>query len=139
MKRFTASLFFTAILFASLHSETQLSADDFNARMDFDYTSFNIGEISRNKGELPFTFQAVNSGNAPLVLTYVHPSCGCVRLNYPRHPIAPGDTLRISGIFNPHSLNDGGFKRNILVRSNAVPPQTRLFIIGKILPTANKE
>lgn len=139
MKRLTASFILTATLFASLRAETPVSTDDFIARTDFDTTCLNLGEIHRSAGEQPFSFRAVNSGNAPLVLTYVHASCGCVRLNYPRHPIAPGDTVTISGVLNPGSINEGDFKRNILVRSNAEPPQTRLFIIGKIRPEANKE
>ncbi|WP_297071613.1 DUF1573 domain-containing protein [uncultured Duncaniella sp.] len=132
MKRLSLSL--SAILFASISllADEPLTTDDFSARMSFDKTVVDLGELNKADGEKPFNFQLVNSGNAPLVLTYLHASCGCMRLSYPRQPIPPGDTVNISGILNPHSLNSGDFKRNVLVRSNAEPSQARLFIIGKI-------
>lgn len=113
-------------------ADEPLSADDFSAETSFIKTVVDLGEINPTDGDRPFEFSVVNSGNAPLVLTYLHASCGCVRLTYPRHPIAPGDTACISGVLVPHNINPGDFKRNILVRSNARTPQTRLFVIGHV-------
>lgn len=132
MKRLSLAL--SATLFASIFTlaDEPLSADDFSARMTFDKTVVDLGALNKADGDKPFEFRLVNSGNAPLVLTYLHASCGCMRLSYPRQPIPPGDTVNISGVLNPHNLNPGEFKRNVLVRSNAEPPQVRLYLIGKI-------
>ncbi|WP_289646145.1 DUF1573 domain-containing protein [uncultured Duncaniella sp.] len=100
--------------------------------ISFEKNNINFGLVDKAEGEKRFEFRFVNSGNAPLVLTYVHASCSCVRLEYPRQPIAPGDSSFIAGRLNPATIHETDFKRSILVRTNANPPQTRLFITGKI-------
>lgn len=116
-------------------SHTSAQADNsFDARLDIETRGINLGEISRTSDPKDFYFMGINTGNAPLVLTYVHPSCNCVRVKYPREPIAPGDTLYIRGSFNPHGLSDGPFRRDIIVRSNASEPKIRLVITGYLIP-----
>lgn len=104
----------------------------FEASIKMEKRGINLGDVYRSDEGRSFTFTGVNTGTAPLVLTYVHPSCNCVRLQYPREPIAPGDTLRIRGSFNPHGLSDGPFRRDIIVRSNATESKIRLLITGTI-------
>ena len=76
--------------------------------------NINFGLVDKAEGEKRFEFRFVNSGNAPLVLTYVHASCSCVRLEYPRQPIAPGDSSFIAGRLNPATIHETDFKRSIL-------------------------
>ena len=102
-----------------IQAEDPLSVDDFAAQITFDTSCINLGDLASDSGERKFEFKFVNSGNAPLVLTYVHPSCSCVKMEYPRTPIAPGDSACIKGVLNPSSIHEKDFKRNILVRSNA--------------------
>lgn len=139
MKRLTTPLILLILLFTQLQAVGQDMTDDFIARTEFETTCINLGKIDRTEEGKSFYFKAVNTGNAPLVLTYVHASCNCVKLKYPRHPIAPGDTLKISGILNPRGISDGTFKRDVFVKSNSDTPQTRLFIIGEILSTAEAD
>lgn len=106
--------------------------DDFQAGIRFEHTTVNLGVLTPDSEKQKFEFKFVNSGNAPLVLTYVHPSCSCIGLNYPRIPIAPGDSASITGFLNPGAIHEPDFRRNILIRSNAVPSQTRVFITGKL-------
>lgn len=108
--------------------------DGFEAKLKFETREIKLGDIHGSDADRSFSFIGVNAGNAPLVLTYVHPSCNCVRLQYPREPIAPGDTLRILGRLNSHGLSGGPFRRDIIVRSNAAEPKIRLLLTGTVSP-----
>lgn len=113
-------------------SDQPQNIEDFTPVIKFDHTGIDLGEMTQDGGKKPFSFKFVNEGNAPLVLTYVHASCSCIGLEYPRHPIAPGDSATVKGYLNPASISEPTFQRNILIRSNAQPSQTRVFITGKI-------
>ena len=119
------------LLVASFSGAAQ-DVEDFQAEIKFEKTSVNLGEITPDSGKQKFEFKFLNSGNAPLVLTYVHASCSCIGVEYPRTPIAPGDSASISGFLNPGAVHETNFKRNILIRSNATPSQTRVFVTGKL-------
>ena len=127
---FTSALL--AILPCVVHADEPLSADDFAAEIAFDNTCINFGELTHESGEQKFEFKFINSGNAPLVLTYVHPSCSCVKMEYPRIPIAPGDSASIKGYLNPALIHEKDFKRNIHVRSNTVSGPNSVFLVGKL-------
>lgn len=124
------SLTILMLLVAVGHGEDK--ADDFNARLSFSHRNISLGDIAKNGENVKCKFPFKNSGNAPLVFTYLHASCSCMRLNYPRHPIAPGDSGIISVELNPRTLPAGDFHKGILVRSNAETPRETLSITGKI-------
>lgn len=130
MRRFCfLILALTAVFIGSKGEE---SLDGFVAGLSFSKTVENLGTITKDAKPVHLEFPFVNDGNAPLVLTYVHASCSCVRLEYPRAPIAPGDSSKISATFIPASVSSREFKRDILVKSNAKKSMTRLFIVGKM-------
>ncbi len=115
-----------------IFAQEQQRPEDFIAKISFERSVINVGEIDKDNKGIRLEFPFVNTGNAPLVLTYVHASCSCVRLEYPRHPIAPGDTSLISATLLPSSIHERDFKRNILIKSNAEQRDIRLFITGKL-------
>lgn len=119
--------------FLTSHADDPISPDDFEAKISFERTYIDFGELTDESGGQKFEFRFVNDGNAPLVLTYVHPSCSCVKMEYPRTPIAPGDSASIKGELNPALIHERDFKRNVLIRSNAVSGQSRVFLVGKKL------
>lgn len=59
-----------------------------------DYGRINEGQV------LEVSFRFRNTGNKPLVIRGVHPSCGCTVANPPAEPIAPGAEGEIKGTFN---------------------------------------
>ena len=73
------------MLIASFSAGAQ-DVDDFQAGIKFEKTSVNLGDMTPDSGKQKFEFKFVNNGNAPLVLTYVHASCSCIGLDYPRTP-----------------------------------------------------
>ncbi len=59
-----------------------------------DYAKITEGQ----KLEVVFRFK--NTGNKPLVIESVHPSCGCTVADPPKEPIAPGSEGEIKGSFD---------------------------------------
>ena len=63
-------------------------------------------------------FSFLNSGNQPLILQNVQPSCSCISLEWPRHPILPGSKGTIKVSF--HTSKVGTFSKEVHIQSNAV-------------------
>lgn len=88
------------------------------AKADFDFTLFDAGTIKRGKvikKYFPFT----NSGDVPLVVSAVRPSCGCTVSSFPQKPVMPGkrdsvllelNTLSLIG----ESVKTATFEANIV-------------------------
>lgn len=62
------------------------------------------------------TFQIRNTGEAPLIIKAVEPSCGCTRVKWNRHPVKPGETADISITFE--SVDPGKFDKSVTVFCN---------------------
>lgn len=61
--------------------------------------SRDFGKI--NEGEkLEVIFHYKNTGDKPLVIYMVKPSCGCTLAETPGKPLAPGETGEIKALFN---------------------------------------
>lgn len=70
------------------------------------------------------TFTIANTGDHPLLIKDVQPSCGCTRAEWNKRPVQPGDSTAVSLLFEPNSL--GRFMKSIEVVCNT--PQ-RLHIL----------
>lgn len=58
-----------------------------------------FGQITEGQ-KLEVAFRFKNSGDKPLIIQGVQPSCGCTVADYPKEPIAPGKEGVIKGIFD---------------------------------------
>ena len=61
----------------------------------------NMGTIAEGQ-KLEVSFRFKNTGNKPLVIKDVKPSCGCTAAEPPKEPIGPGEEGVIKGIFDSH-------------------------------------
>ena len=77
--------------------------------------------VEGQKLEVAFRFK--NTGNKPLVIEGVHPSCGCTVADPPKEPIAPGAEGEIKGSFDSNGKN-GQQHKNISVTANTKGMQT---------------
>jgi len=83
------------------------------------------------------SFYFVNSGDAPLVLTEVKGSCGCTGVEYPEHPILPGEKGKIDAEVSTATKKAGRtFKVRVYVSSNAIANKVTLMLQGT--PTESK-
>lgn len=117
--------FFVAISFASFAQQVGPNLSWNNERHSF-------GEIKEQNGKVTHQFEFSNTGNEPLVITNVRPSCGCTSSDYTKEPIAPGGKGYVSATFNP-LRRPGKFSKTITVTSNATPPTTVLRFTGNVI------
>jgi len=120
------SIVFLAISFPML-------AQQVGANISWDSDNHDFGEIQEEKGNVTHKFEFTNTGNAPLIITNVHPSCGCTSSDYTKEPIAPGQKGYVSATFNP-SGRPGKFNKTVSVTTNATTPNTIIHFTGEVIP-----
>ena len=84
-----------------------------------------------DKIEIAYRFK--NTGNKPLIIKDVRPSCGCTVAEKPEEPIAPGGEGVIKGVFNSAN-KPGPNHKTITVVTNTQPethPLTFTVVVNK--------
>lgn len=101
--------------------------------IQFEKNSVNFGQFQESKpqrGVLTFT----NTGDKPLVVQQVLPSCGCTVAQYTIDPIPPGGKGKITITYDGKGKHPGHFRKPITVRSNASNSMVRIYVEGNMLP-----
>ncbi|WP_459211189.1 DUF1573 domain-containing protein [Aquimarina rhabdastrellae] len=123
MKKIVMFLF-VGLLSISLH------AQDAKAKIEFKSDVIDYGEIAKGSDGVR-KFQFTNTGDAPLIISRVHSSCGCTIPKKPEGPIAPGATGVIEVKYDTKRV--GPIRKTITVYSNAVQPTKAIKIKGTVL------
>ena len=101
-----------------------------DAKMVFESLVWDFGEI--NQGDVvEYAFKFINSGKDPLIITNAKGSCGCTVPEWPRAPVAPGETGVIDVKFNSKGKN-GKQNKRVTLTTNMVPSQQHLTVKGQI-------
>ena len=101
------------------------------AKIEFKQTEHNYGDINAGgNGECVFTF--TNTGDQPLVLKAVRPSCSCVEVSYGKGEIAPGATNVIKVKYDTNKT--GQINKSITVMSNGNKAPVILRLKGMVNP-----
>ena len=119
------------ILCAALIGFTTMTAmqTDNKAEFKFEKETYDFGKISQGKpvtAELKFT----NTGDEPLIISAVEPTCGCTVANYTKTPVKKGESGSISLTYNAAAV--GPFTKAVTVKSNARTPVKVLYIKGEV-------
>lgn len=86
-------------------------------KISFESEHFNFGEIKEGE-KVKHNYVFTNTGDQPLMIANVIPSCGCTIPTYSKAPIAPGGKGEISVEFNSANRK-GQQNKNIIIVSNA--------------------
>ncbi|UXP31295.1 DUF1573 domain-containing protein [Reichenbachiella agarivorans] len=98
----------------------------------FATSSYDFGDITQGD-KVNYTFEFVNDGNAPVIISNVQTTCGCTASSWPREPIAPGASSKIEVTFN--STGKIGHQNKVItITSNATNNPERVKIVTNILP-----
>ena len=112
----------------ALESQVDTSA---KAAIVFPENEYDFGTI--NEGEkVTHDFSFVNTGDANLIISNAKPSCGCTVPEWPKEPIAPGDTGQIKVVFNSKG-KAGKNNKTIRVLANTDPAETILSFNVEVL------
>jgi len=79
------------------------------------------------------SFTIYNDGDEPLSILTIFSGCGCARTSYGKETIQPGDSCIVSVHFNGKGRRAGGFRKAVIIRSNATNTPVRICIDGVIL------
>jgi len=102
------------------------------SKIAFGTTNYNFGKVV--DGTLvKYSFSFKNVGEAPLVIAGAQASCGCTIPDWPREPIAPGDSGVIKIEFNSKG-RVGKVNKTVTVTANTEPSKTELNITGDVMP-----
>lgn len=95
--------------------------------MNYDFGTVKDGEMVEH------IFKFKNTGDQHLILINVTGSCGCtVPEDWPKHPLAPGETGEIKVVFNS-SGRVGKVKKNVRVEANTNPTLSVLNLSGVVV------
>ena len=125
MKRLIFTLIASVMMIAAFAKD--------KAEITFKTTEHDFGYIKEDGGSVSCEFEFTNTGNKPLLIIDAVPSCGCTRPEYPKRPIAPGDTGIIKVEYQPLGRT-GAFKKDIRVNTNGKEKKVILYIIGVTIP-----
>ena len=88
----------------------------------------NLGSFPKEEtktGEIHFK----NTGDKPFVIYDVVTSCGCTKVDYPKTPIPPGETLKL--IVTYEADKPGYFRKSLKVYGNMKESPMKLFVKGE--------
>ena len=94
-----------------------------------------FGEIIEGK-MASHEFQVTNTGNQPLIISNVQPSCGCTSPHWTKEAIMPGKTGTIKATYNSAG-RPGIFNKSLTIISNTGSPKI-LHIKGSVVKKEDK-
>lgn len=108
------------------------------AKIEFEKKVVDLGNIAADGGKVTFSYPFVNKGDTPLVILSVsNGGCGCTKPSFPKAPIKPGASGKVSITFDPTGRR-GELNRTIKVRTNGKPGTVQLRFKGTVVPSKKK-
>jgi len=90
-----------------------------------------MGTVTEGQ-KLEVNFRFRNSGDKPLVIERVTPTCGCTVADPPKEPIAPGKEGEIKGVFDSNG-RIGPNHKTLTVVANTKPSQEKFLVFNVIV------
>lgn len=78
-------------------------------------------------------FKVENTGDYPLVISEVTPSCGCTVVEKPKDPIMPGEVFEIRGYVNTDNAGIGTMNKTITLTANTEPSGTVVRVTARVV------
>lgn len=101
------------------------------ARIRFEQSMHDFGNIKEVDGPVSHDFVFVNGGTVPILIRNVESSCGCTSPEWTKQPILPGQKGFVKATFDPKD-RPSHFDKTITVYSNAQPAVVELKIKGNV-------
>jgi hypothetical protein len=132
MKRILPFVLFSLLILPNCgKSKKESPKDSNNSKIEFASLTFDFGKIAfGSDGTCVFKF--TNTSNEDLIINTVKTSCGCTNPQWPKDPIASGQSGEIKVKYNTEI--PGSFHKSITVFSNAANSPVKLMIKGEVQP-----
>ncbi|MFK7785202.1 MAG: DUF1573 domain-containing protein [Crocinitomicaceae bacterium] len=131
-KLISSAVAILAMLTISFNSSAQDVAVESGAKISFGKEMHDYGEVKYG-GDGYCTFIFENTGNEPLILGDVKGSCSCTVPEWPKDPIAPGETGELKVKYN--TKKPGAINKSVTIKSNAINTPVKVIKIkGNVNP-----
>jgi len=115
------------ILFLSICVSSAMA----QAKMEIKDAKKSFGFVK--KGELvKLDYEISNTGTEPLMITEAEVSCSCTTVDFPKQPIAPGQTAKVTVNFDTKTVYDRQ-DRVVLLKSNDPKSPSKIRYKGVVL------
>ena len=116
------------------NNDAQVIEKEVGPKTNIQFTEMehDFGKIEQNTRN-PKTFTFTNTGENPLIISDAKGSCGCTVPQYPREPIAPGETGEIEVVYSPGQQKNQQTK-TVTITANTEPATTVLRITADVNP-----
>lgn len=100
--------------------------------IEFTFDAHEFGKVHEGDTvSIDFVFK--NNGKTDLILMDVATTCGCTTPYWPKDPIPPGGTDKITATFDTNGKG-GKFNKPLTITSNATnEPVKRIFLKGEVI------
>ena len=124
---YTLSMILVSIVMLNFTNAQELQS---GAMIEFEKDVHDYGTIQQNANGT-YEFKFTNTGNEPLTISNAKGSCGCTVPEWPKEPIAPGESGVIKVKYDTKRV--GPFGKSVTLQSNATNEPTKtLRIKGKV-------
>ena len=93
-------------------------------------TTWNFGNVPLGT-PVSTTFEIMNIGNAPLLITKAEPTCNCTLVDYTKTEIAPGEKGFVKATYDAAIM--GKFDKRVFIYSNAYEGEMDLILKGEVI------
>jgi len=107
------------------------------AKIEFEEEVFDFGDIIEGDA-IEHIFKFKNTGDNPLIISHAKGSCGCTVPEWPRSPIAAGESGEIKVKFNSKGKH-GEQDKSVTITANTIPNKTKIRIVGGVTPNTDKK
>ncbi|MBN2215622.1 MAG: DUF1573 domain-containing protein [Bacteroidales bacterium] len=126
---FAITVFFVSISCTKTAGKNNAGKD--GPKIEFTYTEYDYGTVTQGgDGTSEFVFR--NTGNEPLILSNVRSTCGCTVPSWPKEPVKPGETAKITVVYSTNRI--GPINKSVIVSTNADSQPVVLKIKGNVVP-----
>lgn len=123
-------LWFLLLVAAVVPTQARDKRGNEGAKLHFEQESYDFGTISRKGEDMVCEFRFENSGSEPLVILSAQTSCSCLKVDFSRKPIAPGEKGTVKLLIEVRKMEKGVFHRVVQIKSNSATGTEILTIKG---------
>jgi hypothetical protein len=87
-------------------------------KLEFDELVHDFGTIKEELGSITHAFKFTNTGDKPVAIKKVQPSCGCTTSGWTKEPVKPGETGEVLATYRTSA---GSFNKSLTVTADGVP------------------
>jgi len=112
-------------------NEVSVSNVEETTTIEFENNLYDFGSITQGE-KVTHTFNFTNTGDADLVIVSAKGSCGCTVPEWPKEPIAAGQSGVIKVVFNSEGKKGKQHKRVSIV-ANTEPATSAVTLKGEVI------